>query len=101
MKTVDVIIKKPLYGTFVYIRSEVVEKAIKAKVMLSITIPQGTAVVDPVKWKEGSKRMQKVFKIPTRPMVLYGNSVPIEVPPVVSKKQQLKEEFEKDQQKLF
>lgn len=72
---IEVIIKKPLYGTFVYIRETFVNKAIKTGKVLRVTIPQGVAIVDPVDLKTNGKRMEKVFLRPDQPMVLYGKSL--------------------------
>ena len=73
--TIKVEIRKPLYGTFCYIRDVYISRAKKEGKMLEITIPQGTMIVSPEEWMEGAKRMEKVFKIPNKPMVLYGNNV--------------------------
>lgn len=72
---IEVVIKKPLYGTFVYIRETFVNKAIREGKMMRVTIPQGSAVVDPNDWKETGKRMEKVFLRPDQPMILYGKSL--------------------------
>ena len=79
MRPVDVTIKKPLFGTFVYIRDKYVNLAIRLGVPMRVTIPQGTALVDPVKWKKEGKRMEKVFRNPNEPMVLYGGHVPLKL----------------------
>ncbi|MDO8451953.1 MAG: hypothetical protein Q7S76_03730 [bacterium] len=65
------------YGTHVYIRDIVVEAAIKKGVGLEITIPAGTAVVDPVAWKDRGDIRKDVFLRPNEPMLLYGGFVPI------------------------
>lgn len=72
MKTL--IIKKPLYGTFCYIR----DSHLKGK-NLKVIIPQGSAVIDCKEWISTGKKMEKVFLIPNKPMILWGNSVKIEV----------------------
>jgi hypothetical protein len=70
-------IKKPVYGTKVYINKSVVDKAIKNRMMLEIVIPQGRGIVDPKEWKARGDIMKKVFKYPDRPMILYGGNVPL------------------------
>jgi hypothetical protein len=73
--TVEIIIHKPLYGSFCYIRDLYVNNAIKYNKKLKITIPQGTFLCDPVEWKESGKQIEKVFLKPNEPMVLWGNYV--------------------------
>lgn len=84
MKTFSINIKKPLYGNFVYIRGDFVDRAIRFGMMLDITIPKGRAIVDPKQWKETAikteKVMKKVFKFPDDPMILYGGAVPLPSP---------------------
>ena len=77
MENVKVNIKKPMYGTHVYIRDVFVEEAIRKGVNLEITIPAGVGIVDPIAWKNRGDIMCKVFKDPNNPMVLYGGNVPI------------------------
>ena len=76
-------IDKPLYNQFVYISAKVLNDTIKAKDKLTITIPQGSAVVDPYTWKinavKNSKVMKKVFNYPDNPMVLYGGTIPLPI----------------------
>lgn len=74
---VKVEIKKPLYGNFVYINLKVLNTAVRQKQKVEVCLPNGCAVIDPVEWVKTGKRMEKVFKFPDRPMVLYGNHVPI------------------------
>lgn len=89
---IEVNIQKPLYGTFCYIRDIYIEKAIKYRCSLRVTIPQGTADVDPKWWRDTGKLMKKVFNDPVHPMILYGNHLPI------YKKEEMLEGF---QPKLF
>lgn len=80
MENIKWIGHKPIdghWGTHVYIRDIVVEEAIKRGVGLEITIPAGTAVVDPVAWQKRGDIMRKIFKDPLNPMLLYGGFVPI------------------------
>jgi hypothetical protein len=80
MKNIIIEIRKPLFGTYVYVRDIYIERAIKRKVNLEIHIPQGIGICDPIRWKNEGKRMEKVFKRPDEPMVLYGNYVKIDQP---------------------
>ena len=77
-------IRKPLYGNFCYIRATVVDRAIRLGEKMQITVPNGTAIVDPAKWKESAKIMHKVFKFEDAPMCLYGNHVPVPLPKAVA-----------------
>lgn len=70
-------INKPLYGNYVYINAEVVNKAIRRGVMIQIVVPKGSAIVDPKQWKANGRVMKKVFKRPNDPMILYGGNVPL------------------------
>ena len=86
-------IRKPLYGTFCRIDERVINKAIRSKDTLTVKIPQGSATVDPKWWKETGDRVEQVFKYPDRPMVLWGNYVPLEgVPKTIT--------VDKDQERL-
>lgn len=75
MKTIAVKIKKPLYGSYVYINGHIVDKAIRIGAKLEIEIPNGKAIVNPIEWKANGKIMKKVFKFPDNPMTLYGGHV--------------------------
>lgn len=76
---VDVKIDKPLFtsekGSYCSIRDIYIDQAERQKKYLRITVPEGTMVTTAKKWLKGAKRMEQVFKIPTRPMVLYANYV--------------------------
>ena len=76
-KYLDIEIKKPLFGTFCYIRKEAVDHALKYKKLLRITIPQGVGIISPKDWLKEAKYMEKVFMRPDEPMKLYGNYVPV------------------------
>ena len=85
MKNVKVTIHKPLYGNYVNIRDKFLKEAYVKGVKLEITIPNGTAVVDPKWWIQTGKKVEQVFLRPDEPMILWGNTVPVEikVPPRV------------------
>lgn len=91
MRVIDVTIKKPLYGNKVYIRDKYIRDAIRENAMLRISIPQGTAIHDPREWKSTGDKMEKVFNIPDKPMILWGNHVNVEV--VEEKKPKKKKEI--------
>lgn len=81
MQPFYITIKKPLFDNFCYIRNETLRDAYVAMLhgrKVIVKIPQGEGEINPKKWKETGKRMSKVFNIPNRPMILYGNYVPIE-----------------------
>ena len=75
-----VTIRKPVHGNFVYIRAETLRNAIQEGALLEINVPAGSGIVNPLEWKKTGKRMEKVFKIKNKPMILYGNTVPIQYP---------------------
>lgn len=72
---VEVDIRKPLYGNFVYIRDKYIRQAINEGKQLMIQVPTGTGIHDPREWIRTGKKMLKEFKIPGRPMTLWGNHV--------------------------
>jgi hypothetical protein len=74
---IEIKIYKPLYGTFCYIRDTYIWEAQRTGKKLRITVPQGVGIMTAEEWLNGAKRMEKVFKIPTKPMILYGNEVKI------------------------
>ena len=90
---IKVNIRKPLYGNFCYIRSSVVDKAIREGQEMQVTVPNGTAIMDPVRWKETGKIMKKVFKYKDTPMILYGNFVRVPLPQPTEKKETVKKEI--------
>ena len=75
MEYVEVEIKKPLYGSFCYIRDIYISNAIHTHKMLRITIPQGTYDIDPNEWMATAVPMKKVFLQKDNPMTLWGNHV--------------------------
>lgn len=96
---ITVNIKKPLYNNHVYINGSIVEKAIRIGAKLEIIIPNGSAIVDPLEWKNNKDMMKKVFLYPDRPMILYGGNVPIKSD---KKGEVIKEEIKSPKQsKLF
>ena len=74
-KYINVNIKKPIYGTYVGIRDKYIWQAKRERKLLRITIPQGTEIISPAKFLKGATRIEKVFLIPDKPMVLYCNHI--------------------------
>jgi hypothetical protein len=78
---IDVDIKEPMFktdkGSFVYIYDKFIKQADREKKYLRIKVPDGVMVTTAKKWMKGANRMEKVFKIPTMPMILYGNYVQV------------------------
>ena len=78
---IDINIGKPVYetdkGSFVYIRDKFIKQAQKENKYLRITVPKGTGIVTPNKWMKNAKKLEQIFKIPTSPMVLYGNVIEV------------------------
>ena len=76
---VDVFIKKPLYGTMVYVREMYLDRARKMNVKLHIQSPNGEITCTADEWMKGAKYMEKVFLRPEEPMRLWGKQLPVEV----------------------
>lgn len=76
MDTIDIVINKPMFGTFVYVRELYILKAQREHRFLKITIPGVAEIIcTPSQWLENAKIMDKEFKIKGEPMRLYGNYV--------------------------
>lgn len=69
-------IHKPIYGTCVAIRGAILDKAIQLNKRIVVQCPHGEAIIDPKSWKKTAKRIEKEFKIPGVPMVLYQAELP-------------------------
>ena len=82
MDFIDVVITKPLSGSYCCINESVLNRAIRFKKKIKVSLPTHSAMMDPKEWKKG-KRMEKIFKRPDEPMILYCNSVPKPVKEVV------------------
>lgn len=93
-ETIQVTIHKPLYDTYVNIRDTYIKQAIRQGKKLEITIPQGTAIVDPLEWVKTGKVHMQVFRIANKPMRMVGNYVPI-------KTEKKKEKLEIEQMTLL
>lgn len=72
---VSVFINKPVYGTFVYIRKSYLEQAKEEGTDIKIECPGHVCIVNPQKWIDEGQRIDKVFKIPDHPMILWGNHI--------------------------
>ncbi len=67
----------PIYGQVVALNDKLITAAIKAKVKVLVKTMVGNAVIDPKKWKKTGMRIEKVFKLPEHPMVLWQNRLEI------------------------
>ncbi len=74
----EIIIKKPLFGNYCNIREKYLREAIRRREPLKITIPQGSAMINPAEWIRTGKATEQVFLIPDRPMKMWGNYVKID-----------------------
>lgn len=72
---ITVRITKPLYDTFVYVRELYINRAKQTGQRLRIITGKHERICTPQDWLTGAKRMEKVFKDPRNPMVLWGNYV--------------------------
>jgi len=70
---IEVEIKKPLYGTKVFIRDKYIKQAQKEGKKLRIISGDMTGIYEPSEWLEKAEKMEKVFNFPDRPMILWGN----------------------------
>ena len=76
MEYIEVTINKPLYFNYCFIRDKYIKQARRTGKKLHITIPgviEGYFTAS--EWMKNAKRMEKEFKIPGHPMILYGNYV--------------------------
>lgn len=64
-------LQRPIYGTNYAIREKWIELAKKTNKLLLIRTPFGQEIINPGVYKKESRRIEKVFKIPTSPMVLF------------------------------
>ena len=72
-------IDKPLSGTFVAVRDTYINLTIKRHTKMKVCIKDvGCEVVDPVKWKETGKRIEKVFLFKNMTMIFFGNTVHVQ-----------------------
>jgi len=80
MEPIKVTFRKPIYSTasgdFCYVRDVYINQALKENRPLQITSPNGVWTGTAQEWMKNSKRMDKVYKRPNEPMILYGNYVP-------------------------
>ena len=89
MQYIEVEIKKPIFGTYVSIDKRKIDEAIGSGKMMRITIPQGSAVVDPREWLRTADNIEKkIINFPSNPMVFVYNTVPIKMRERQSTKQE-------------
>lgn len=70
---VEIEIKKPLYGSMVYIRDKYLKQAMKENGPINIICDGKKYMISPYEWTSDAKKMEKEFLIPGKPMILYGN----------------------------
>jgi len=70
---INVTIKKPLFGSKVYIRDKYLNQAHRQKTQVCVSCKGEKYIVDPKEWIHTGDKMEKVFLIPEKPMVLWGN----------------------------
>lgn len=68
-------VNRPIYGDCVAIRSKIIDDAIKQHKTLLVEVNGKIEKVKPQIWKNESKKISKVFKIPECPMILYQRSL--------------------------
>jgi hypothetical protein len=67
-------ITKPLSGNYVAVWDKYINAAIKRHTRMKVSIKNvGCEVVDPIKWKQTGKRIEKVFLFEDMPMILWAN----------------------------
>jgi hypothetical protein len=65
--------EKPMYWDKIYIWEETLDKAIKRKIPIKVKMDKVVYIITNVKgWKKTGERMEKVYKRPDEPMILYG-----------------------------
>jgi hypothetical protein len=77
-------IRKPIFANYCGIRELYIRQAQKYHKDLKVITPNGIGIVSPTKFLQGAERIEKVFLIPDRPMVLYANHVKVD--PIESEK---------------
>lgn len=75
MSYISINIRQPIYGTYVGIREKYIWQAKREHKKLRITIPQGEVIISPEAYLKGATRIEKVFLIPDKPMILYCNTL--------------------------
>ena len=68
-------INKPIYGDCVAIRSRIIDEAIAKQKILLVEANGKLEKVHPLTWKKESQKIEKVFKIPECPMILYQRTL--------------------------
>ena len=70
--------KRPLYGNYISISKNKLDKAIRFGAKILVKIPGGEELVDPAEWKTRGKVTKQVFLRPDDPMILYWGNVKVE-----------------------
>ena len=73
--TYHVHIKKPIYGHCVAINSKIINQAIQNHRWLHVSCPGAEETVNPWEWLSKGQKIEKVYRIPNHPMVLYQKHV--------------------------
>ena len=68
-------IKKPIYGSCIALNAKLINEAIMARVKLRVICPTAIETFDPQEFKNTAQRIEKVFRIPTQPMILYQKTI--------------------------
>jgi hypothetical protein len=68
-------IYKPIYGDCVALRSRIIDDAIKFDKTLLVEVNGKIEKVTPRTWKQEAKKIEKIFKIPECPMILYQRTL--------------------------
>lgn len=68
-------IKKPIYGHCVAINRAIIQAAITNGRLLVVSCPGASEVIPPRAWVNRARRIEKVFRRPDEPMVLYQATV--------------------------
>jgi hypothetical protein len=69
-------LNKPIYGTSNYaIREKYIEIAKNYHKALLIRTPNGQEIIDPAVYKKEATKIEKEFKIPGCPMILYQRTL--------------------------
>lgn len=64
-------IRKPIYGTCVALNERLLNEAIRKGKKILVKCPGAEETIDPQEWKKTAMRIEKVFRFPDRPMILY------------------------------
>ena len=72
---INVYIQKPVYSSFVYVRDKYLKQAKREGKHLKISCPIASCIVSPDEWLKDAQKIEKVFLMKDRPMILFGNHI--------------------------